>query len=64
MTTQDRIEALEQTVRTHDVMINMLVSIGERQQELLEEIRRDNQQTQRLWARLAQRYGWLDDDDL
>ena len=64
MTTQDRIEALEQTVRTHDVMINLLVSIGERQQELLEEIRRDNQQTQRLWARLAQRYGWLDDDDL
>ena len=63
MTTQDRIEALEQTVRTHDVMINMLVSIGERQQELLEEIRRDNQQTQRLWTRLAQRYGWLDDSD-
>ena len=63
MTTQDRIEALEQTVRTHDVMINLLVSIGERQQELLEEIRRDNQQTQRLWTRLAQRYGWLDDDD-
>ena len=34
------------------------------QNELLEEVRRDSQQTQRLWVRLAQRYGWLEDDDL
>lgn len=77
MTIQDRIEVLEQTSRTHDVMLNLLITIGERQQALLEEIqrdsrqtrellqetRRDTQQTQRLWLRLAQKNGWLDDDD-
>jgi hypothetical protein len=36
----------------------------EHQQEVLEEIRRDAKQTQRLWVRLAQRYGWLEEDDL
>lgn len=67
---QERVDALEQTSRTHDVMLNLLISIGERQQEtlerqeaMLEEIHRDARQTQRLWVRLAQRYGWLDDDE-
>ena len=99
MTTQERIEALEQTSRTHDAMLNLLISIGERQQDtadehkgmlerqqglaerqqamlerqdvmverqqaLLEEVRRDSAQTQRLWVRLAERHGWLEDDDL
>ena len=67
---QERIEALEQTSRTHDAMLNLLISIGERQQTTLErledlmaETRRDAQQTHRLWVKLAQRHGWLDDDD-
>ena len=116
----ERLEELENNSRTHDEMLNMLISIGERQQdtlerhqhtferqqdimgrqqdilrrqqdmlerhqgtldrqqdmldrqqemlgrqqEMLEEIRRDARQTQRLWVRLAQRYGWLEDDDL
>ncbi len=38
--------------------------VQENQNELLEEVRRDTQQTQQLWVRLAQRYGWLDEDDL
>lgn len=29
---------------------------------LLEEVRRDAAVTRRLWLRLAQRYGWLDDE--
>ena len=67
MTTQGRIEGLEQVTRTNDAMLNLLITIGDRREMLLEqqhEIRRDTQQTQRLWVRLAQRHGWLEDDDL
>ena len=97
-TIEERVAQLEGTSRTHEAMLNVLISIGERQQELLErqqetldrhqalldrhqgllerheellerheellaEVRRDAQQTQRLWVRLAQRYGWLDEND-
>ena len=69
-TIDERVAALEITTRTHDAMLNLLVSVGERQlemlkgqREMLEEIHRDSKQTQRLWTRLAQRYGWLEDDD-
>ncbi len=83
-TIEERVAQLEGTSRTHEAMLNVLISIGERQQEtldrqqemlerhqallerhqeLLAEVRRDAQQTQRLWVRLAQRYGWLDEND-
>ena len=118
-TIEERVAQLEGTSRTHEMMLNVLISIGERQQELLDrqqetqerqqetqerqqetldrqqetldrhqalldrqqallerqqetldrqeellaEVRRDAQQTQRLWVRLAQRYGWLDEND-
>ena len=111
-TIEERVAQLEGTSRTHEAMLNLLLSIGERQQELLErqqetldrhqalldrhqalldrhqallerheelleryretqerqeellaEVRRDARQTQRLWVRLAQRYGWLDEND-
>ena len=76
-TIEERVAQLEDTSRTHEMMLNLLISIGERQQEALErhqellerqqemlaEIRRDARQTQRLWVRLAQRYGWLDEND-
>ena len=63
MSLEDRVATLEDTSRTHEVMLNMLISIGERQQELLEEIHRDTQQTQRLWVHLAKKHDWIDDDD-
>ena len=70
-TIQERVAELEQTATTHEAMIRLMIAIGERQQTMLErqdvmleEIRRDARQTQRLWVRLAQRYGWLDDDEL
>ena len=40
-----------------------LIAIGERQQGMLEEIRRDARQTQRLWTHLARTHGWLDDQE-
>ncbi len=36
MTTEDRLTHLESQVRNHDVAIDLLISIGERQQALLE----------------------------
>lgn len=32
--------------------------------ENMDELRRDARHTQRLWIRLAQKNGWLDDEDL
>ena len=39
-----------------------LQSNQERIVDLLEELTRDAATTRRLWLRLAQRYGWLDDE--
>lgn len=30
--------------------------------EQITELRRDTQHNQRMWAQLAQKHGWLDDD--
>ena len=41
-----------------------LKALAERQQSLLEEVRRDTKHTQRLWVKLAQKNGWLEEGDL
>ena len=61
---EQRLATLELTSRTHDELFDIAFHLLERQEALLAEVRRDTQQTQRLWVRLAQRYGWLEDDDL
>ena len=58
------LESLEEIIRYHDARMNLLASIAERQQTLLEEIKRDSSQTQRLWVNLSRKYGWLEDGDL
>ena len=58
------LETLEEIVQHHEARLNLLASIAERQIELLEEVRRDSQQTHRLWVNLSRKYGWLDDGDL
>ncbi|MDE2718636.1 MAG: hypothetical protein OXI33_16720 [Chloroflexota bacterium] len=78
MTTEQRLERLEETDRkltelTADV-IRMIQHQQEQldqhqeridhQQEQLEEIRTDAKMTRRLWMRLAAKYGWLDDEDV
>ena len=62
---------LDGRITSVETAIRLLSSIAERQQTLLErldarleEARRDNRQTQRLWVRLCKKYGWLDDEDL
>ena len=63
MTIQERVAELELIAGNHNALIHLLIAIGDRQQALLEEIQRDGRQMQRLWVRLAERYGWLEDED-
>jgi hypothetical protein len=70
MTTEERFIELESKARSHDVAIDLLISMGERQQTLLEEIRQDVKEarqdsamTRRLWVHLARKNGWLEDED-
>ena len=60
----ERAESLEEMITGHEVRLRLLEAIAERQQTLLEEVRRDASQNQRLWVRVAHRYGWLEDEDL
>ena len=60
---EQRVQELTGRASNHDKMFEMLIMLMERQQKLLEEIRRDAQQTQNLWVKLAGRHGWLDDLD-
>ena len=78
MTTEHRLERLEETDRkltelTADVIrmiqyqqeqLDQHQEILAHQQELLDEVRQDTKMTRRLWVRLATKYGWLDEEDL
>ncbi len=54
----------EQRLIDHSGLMETLAEIMRRLDENLEELRRDSRHTQRLWIRLAQKNGWLDDEDL
>ena len=60
---QALLERQQETLDRQQEMLDRQQEMLDRQQEMLAEVRRDAQQTQRLWVRLAQRYGWLDDND-
>ena len=71
MTMEERVSRLEslaelQVEYNENVvaLLNHVVGMVDRVTELLEETRQDSQMTRRLWVRLSQKYGWLDDDDL
>ena len=58
MTTEERLTALEET----DARI---VDLLERVVELIEETRREGQQTRRIWTAFARHHGWPEElDDL
>ena len=63
MTTEERLGNVEHSTQHHDATIALLTTIAERQQDLLEQVQRDSANTQRLWVRLAKRFGWLEDED-
>ena len=52
LTSQEALQASQETLHSNqEAIVN-----------LLEELTRDTATTRRLWLRLAQRYGWLDDE--
>ena len=56
------IARLDSMVENHDQLLDRLLANQEAIVALLEELTRDAATTRRLWFRLAQRYGWLDDE--
>ncbi len=59
-----RIAQNEAMLKRHDGMLERHEEAMKRLEEMLLEIRREAAMTKRLWTRLAQRYGWLEDEDL
>jgi hypothetical protein len=55
-TLEDRVTSVEQA-------IGLLTLLAERQQEYLEEIRRDNRQTRRIWIAIARKQELFDEDE-
>ena len=58
---EQTIARLTTTAENQDQLQGRLLTIREKITSLLEELTRDSA-TRRLWLRLAQRYGWLDDE--
>ena len=66
---EQTIARLDAIAENHDQLLERLLANQETLQanqeaiaSLLEEVTRDAATTRRLWLRLAQRYGWLDDE--
>ena len=59
LASQERIQASHETLQANQETLH---SNQEAIVNLLEELTRDAATTRRLWLRLAQRYGWLDDE--
>ena len=59
---EQAIARLETIAENHDQLLERLLTNQEAISKLLEELTRDAATTRRLWLRLAQRYGWLDDE--
>ena len=62
----DRIQANQEILQANQATLQANQEILQANQEaivnLLEELTRDAATTRRLWLRLAQRYGWIDDE--
>ena len=66
---EQTIARLDSMIEDHDQLLDRIIANQEALQanheaivSLLEEVTRDAAITRRLWLRLAQRYGWLDDE--
>ena len=64
MTTEERLDRLEEVSEKLTELMATVVTAIQHQQELLDEVRQDTKMTRRLWVRLATKYGWLDEEDL
>ena len=66
---EQTIARLDSMIEDHDQLLDRIIANQEALQanhqaivSLLEEVTREAAVTRRLWLRLAQRYGWLDDE--
>ena len=59
---EQTIARLDAIVENHDQLMDRLLANQEAIASLLEEVTREAATTRRLWLRLAQRYGWLEDE--
>ena len=59
---EQTIARLDSMIEDHDQLLDRLIANQEAIANLLEEVTRDAAITRRLWLRLGQRYGWLDDE--
>ena len=66
LATQERLQASQERLEANQERLEANQERLEANQErivgVLEELTRDAATTRRLWLRLAQRYGWLDDE--
>ncbi len=58
-------------IERHEAMLNRVMALEERSMEIhadtrsqLAEMREDSKKWNRLWVRLAQKHGWIDDEDI
>jgi len=61
-TIEERVAEIRQMANNHDAMIGLLIAIGERQQAMLERQETILERHSVLWARLANKMGWLDEE--
>ena len=59
---EQTIARLDSMVEDHDQLLDRIIANQEAIANLLGEVTRDAAITRRLWLRLAQRYGWLDEE--
>ncbi len=69
MNMQERMEHLETLSNNHERMINLLITLNERVVDMIEELREEVKKVtrtadaaQRLWVKMAEKHGWLDED--
>ena len=62
MTVTKRVETVEAAILLVTGLLEAHDGRMAKMEEQLEEQRRDNAMTRRLWVKLAAKYGWEDDD--
>ena len=70
MTTEERLETVETAIKLivdyEGRVLGLVTELHQAildTQQLVTEVRRDANHTQRLWVHLARKHGWLDDED-
>lgn len=61
MTTDERLTAIEETNAKIVEVQDRTLALIERVVELIEETRRESQQTRRIWVAFARHHGWPED---